>query len=71
MTLKGKVSVVEENFEDSQLAQLKIEKSVSKSKGKKKKLTRNEVKARETRRRARHMKWLSEGGEKEPDTDSD
>jgi elongation factor 3 len=68
MTLKGKVAVVEENFED---AALKIEKSVSKSKGKKKKLTRNELKARETRRRARHLKWLSEGGEKEPDTESD
>lgn len=68
MTLKGKVAVVEENFED---AALKIEKSVSKSKGKKKKLTRNELKAREARRRARHLKWLSEGGEKEPDTESD
>jgi elongation factor 3 len=68
MTLKGKVAVIEENFED---AALKIEKSVSKSKGKKKKLTRNELKARETRRRARHLKWLSEGGEKEPDTESD
>jgi elongation factor 3 len=65
---KGKVAIMDENFEDSAE---KIAKSVSKSSGKKKKLSRNELKAREVRRRARHLKWLSEGGEKEPDTESD
>lgn len=65
---KGYVEVNEENFEDSME---KIAKSVSKSSGKKKKLSRNEMKAQEVRRRARHMKWLSEGGEKEGDTASD
>jgi elongation factor 3 len=49
----------------------KIAKTVSKSSGKKKKLSRNELKAREVRRRARHMKWLSEGGQKEADTDEE
>ena len=65
---KGHVEIAEDNFEDSAE---KIAKSVSKSSGKKKKLSRNELKAREVRRRARHMKWLSEGGAKEPDTESD
>ncbi|OAC99590.1 hypothetical protein MUCCIDRAFT_157256, partial [Mucor lusitanicus CBS 277.49] len=37
---------------------------------KKKKKTRNEVKMQEERRRARHLKWLIEGGTKEPDTES-
>jgi elongation factor 3 len=68
LTKKGKVAVVEENFAASAE---KIAKSVSKSSGKKKKLNRNELKEREVRRRLRHMKWLSEGGEKEPDTESD
>ncbi|KAJ3270694.1 hypothetical protein HDV01_007518 [Terramyces sp. JEL0728] len=68
LTKKGKAAVLEENFEDSTE---KIAKAVSKSSGKKKKLSRNDMKAREVRRRARHMKWLSEGGEKEPDTESD
>ncbi|KAI8371414.1 P-loop containing nucleoside triphosphate hydrolase protein [Radiomyces spectabilis] len=38
---------------------------------KKKKKTRNEIKAQEARRRERHLKWLIHGGEKEPDTESD
>lgn len=41
------------------------------AKGKKKKKTRNEMKAQEERRRARTLKWLSEGGVKEPDTEED
>ncbi|KAI8821378.1 P-loop containing nucleoside triphosphate hydrolase protein [Fimicolochytrium jonesii] len=60
-------------FEDhakEEAAMKKIEAKVA-SKPKKKKMTRNDVKAREVRRRARHMKWLVEGGVKEPDTDSD
>ncbi|RSH81523.1 hypothetical protein EHS25_006145 [Saitozyma podzolica] len=38
---------------------------------KKKKLTRNEVKAQEERRRLRKLNWLTYGGEREPDTDDD
>ena len=38
---------------------------------KKKKLTRNQLKAREERRRLRKLRWLSEGGPKPEDTDSD
>lgn len=40
-------------------------------KPKKKKLTRNEQKAAEARRAARKLKWLIEGGEREPDTDAE
>lgn len=38
---------------------------------KKKKLTRNQLKAQEERRRLRKLRWLSEGGPKPEDTDSD
>ena len=38
---------------------------------KKKKKTRNELKAQEERRRIRKLNWLTYGGEREPDTDSD
>jgi elongation factor 3 len=38
---------------------------------KKKKLTRNQVKAQEERRRLRKLKWLTEGGPRPEDTDSD
>ncbi|KAF9568069.1 hypothetical protein CPC08DRAFT_488757 [Agrocybe pediades] len=38
---------------------------------KKKKLTRNQIKAQEERRRLRKLRWLSEGGPKPEDTDSD
>lgn len=38
---------------------------------KKKKPTRNQIKARDERRKARHLKWLIEGGPKPEDTDSD
>ncbi|KDN45944.1 hypothetical protein K437DRAFT_294415 [Tilletiaria anomala UBC 951] len=47
---------------------------MSKLKGapkKKKKMTRNEKKAQEERRRLRLSKWLTYGGEREPDTDDD
>ncbi|KAL7419117.1 [NU+] prion formation protein 1 [Cryptotrichosporon argae] len=36
---------------------------------KKKKKTRNEIKASEERKRLRKLKWLTYGGEREPDTD--
>lgn len=38
---------------------------------KKKKLTRNQLKSREERRRLRHLQWLTTGGPKPEDTDSD
>jgi elongation factor 3 len=38
---------------------------------KKKKLTRNQLKAREERRRLKHLNWLTFGGPKPEDTDSD
>ena len=38
---------------------------------KKKKLTQNQQKAREERRRQRHLDWLAKGGPKPEDTDSD
>lgn len=41
------------------------------AKGKKKKLTRNEKKAQEERRRLRLSRWLTYGGEREPDTDDE
>ncbi|CEL54075.1 mRNA export factor elf1 OS=Schizosaccharomyces pombe (strain 972 / ATCC 24843) GN=elf1 PE=1 SV=1 [Rhizoctonia solani AG-1 IB] len=40
-------------------------------KGKKKKLTRNQIKAQEERRRIRKLNWLTFGGPKPEDTDSD
>lgn len=40
-------------------------------KKKKKKLTRNQQKAQEERRRLRKLRWLSEGGPKPEDTDSE
>lgn len=38
---------------------------------KKKKLTRNQIKAQEERRRIRKLNWLTHGGPKPEDTDSD
>jgi elongation factor 3 len=38
---------------------------------KKKKLTRNQLKAQEERRRLRHIAWLTTGGPKPEDTDED
>ena len=37
----------------------------------KKKLTRNQMKAQEERRRLRKLRWLTHGGEKPEDTDED
>ncbi|KAI8070884.1 P-loop containing nucleoside triphosphate hydrolase protein [Gongronella butleri] len=61
---EGDSAVVED---DKKIDEEKIKKKLAK----KKKKTRNEIKLQEDRRRARHLKWLIEGGEKEPDTDSD
>ncbi|KAL0079012.1 P-loop containing nucleoside triphosphate hydrolase protein [Phycomyces blakesleeanus] len=59
----GKSAVEDEKQVDDAAVKAKL--------SKKKKKTRNEVKDQEIRRRARHLKWLIEGGAKEPDTDSD
>ena len=70
ITTKGVCAVQDENFEASAA---KIDKQ---AKPKKKKLSRNELKAREQRRRERHLRWIEQGGAfgihpKEPDTESD
>ncbi|KAI9353994.1 P-loop containing nucleoside triphosphate hydrolase protein [Pilaira anomala] len=61
---KDGVSAVED---ESKFDDEKVKAKISK----KKKKTRNDLKLQEERRRARHLKWLIEGGVKEPDTDSD
>ncbi|KAI9278161.1 P-loop containing nucleoside triphosphate hydrolase protein [Umbelopsis sp. AD052] len=64
LTKLGKSAIVEDSV------QIDEEKIRAKNK-KKKKMTRNDVKEQQIRRRQRHLKWLAEGGEKEGDTDSD
>ncbi|KAJ3312223.1 hypothetical protein HDU93_005057 [Gonapodya sp. JEL0774] len=72
---KGKSAVDDSAFEDGSgsdsIEQLKT--AVEKRGPKKKRLTRNEMKERENRRRLRHIQWLASGkmGEKPEDTDSD
>jgi elongation factor 3 len=61
---KDGISAVDD---ESKIDEEKVKAKISK----KKKKTRNEVKLQEERRRARHLKWLIEGGTKEPDTESD
>ncbi|KAI8981601.1 P-loop containing nucleoside triphosphate hydrolase protein [Mycotypha africana] len=61
---KSGVSAVED---ETHIDEEKVKAKISK----KKKKTRNEIKAQQERRRARHLKWLIEGGTKEPDTESD
>jgi len=55
-----------EDEDDADMSKLKAGKL-----GKKKKLTRNEKKAQEERRRLRLNNWLQYGGEREPDTDDE
>ncbi|CAO3678584.1 unnamed protein product [Umbelopsis ramanniana] len=64
LTKLGKSAIVEDSV------QIDEEKIRAKNK-KKKKMTRNDIKEQQIRRRQRHLKWLAEGGEKEGDTDSD
>ncbi|KAJ3021510.1 hypothetical protein HKX48_008367, partial [Thoreauomyces humboldtii] len=70
LTKQGKGVVNEDAFEDAVAEEARRKKIEDKhaAKPKKKKLTRNDQKARDVRRRARHAKWLLEGGTKEPDT---
>ncbi|KAI8884120.1 hypothetical protein K501DRAFT_285021 [Backusella circina FSU 941] len=61
---KNGVSAVDD---ETNIDEAKVKAKISK----KKKKTRNELKEQQERRRARHLKWIIEGGAKEPDTDSD
>ncbi|KAF9169641.1 hypothetical protein BGX21_008168 [Mortierella sp. AD011] len=65
ITINGKTAVEEGNFEDAEKPIVVV--------NKKKKKSRNEIKAQETRRRLRHLEWLAsdKGTPKPPDTDSD
>lgn len=56
------------NGVDDNLAKLMLKANKPK---KKKKMSRNELKAQEERRRVRKANWLSYGGEREPDTEDD
>ena len=73
LTAQGASSVRDDHFEDSAA---KILAATTKSQGKKKKLTKNEVKAQELRRRNRYLEWIEHGGQfskipREADTESD
>ncbi|KAI9349463.1 P-loop containing nucleoside triphosphate hydrolase protein [Zopfochytrium polystomum] len=68
LTHQGKSEVKLANFEDQAAEAKKIDDRV---RPKKKKLTRNQIKERDARRRERHLKWLIEGGPRPADTDSD
>ncbi|KAF9181582.1 hypothetical protein BGZ50_005399 [Haplosporangium sp. Z 11] len=65
VTIQGKTAVEESNFEDAEKPIVVV--------NKKKKKSRNELKAQEIRRRLRHLEWLAsdKGTPKPPDTDSD
>ncbi|KAG0226516.1 P-loop containing nucleoside triphosphate hydrolase protein [Mortierella sp. GBAus27b] len=65
VTINGKTAVQESNFEDAEKPIVVV--------NKKKKKSRNEVKAQEVRRRLRHLEWLAsdKGTPKPVDTDSD
>ncbi|KAG0308847.1 hypothetical protein BGZ97_013243 [Linnemannia gamsii] len=65
ITIKGKTAVEEGNFEEAEKPIVVV--------NKKKKKSRNEIKAQEIRRRLRHLEWLAsdKGTPKPPDTDSD
>ncbi|KAJ3073487.1 hypothetical protein HDU98_001415 [Podochytrium sp. JEL0797] len=68
LTHKGKNAVAAENFEDHEEEAKKIE---AKIRPRKKKMTRNDLKAQEVRRKQRHILWLIEGGDKPKNSDSD
>ncbi|KAF8441475.1 P-loop containing nucleoside triphosphate hydrolase protein [Boletus edulis BED1] len=66
MTHKGKTAVIEDTLGD-----VKSPKGSGANTPKKKKMTRNQLKTREERRRLRKLEWLTRGGPKPEDTDSD
>jgi len=65
LTINGKTAVQEGNFEDNEKPIVVV--------NKKKKKSRNDIKAQEVRRRLRHLEWLAsdKGTPHPPDTDSD
>ncbi|KAF9568352.1 hypothetical protein EC968_002963 [Mortierella alpina] len=65
VTIKGKTAVEEGRFEDAEKPIVVV--------NKKKKKSRNDIKAQEIRRRLRHLEWLAsdKGTPHPPDTDSD
>ncbi|KAG0199386.1 hypothetical protein BGX33_011674 [Mortierella sp. NVP41] len=65
LTINGKTAVQESNFEDAEKPIVVV--------NKKKKKSRNDIKAQEVRRRLRHLEWLAsdKGTPKPADTDSD
>ncbi|KAF9436851.1 hypothetical protein BGZ76_002774 [Entomortierella beljakovae] len=65
LKINGKTAVQESNFEDADKPIVVV--------NKKKKKSRNEIKAQEVRRRLRHLEWLAsdKGTPKPADTDSD
>ncbi|KAF9345527.1 hypothetical protein BGX26_003022 [Mortierella sp. AD094] len=65
LTINGKTAVQESNFEDADKPIVVV--------NKKKKKSRNDIKAQEVRRRLRHLEWLAsdKGTPKPADTDSD
>ncbi|KAG0346747.1 hypothetical protein BG004_000947 [Podila humilis] len=65
LTINGKTAVAESNFEDAEKPIVVV--------NKKKKKSRNDIKAQEVRRRLRHLEWLAsdKGTPHPPDTDSD
>jgi elongation factor 3 len=65
LTINGKTAVAESNFEDAEKPIVVV--------NKKKKMSRNQVKEQEVRRRLRHLEWLAsdKGTPHPPDTDSD
>lgn len=66
LSSKGVTEIAQESFDDHVKS---VEKKVRPPK--KKKMTRNELKAREVRRRQRYLRWLTSGEDREPDTESD
>ncbi|KAF9244944.1 P-loop containing nucleoside triphosphate hydrolase protein [Melanogaster broomeanus] len=71
MTHRGKTAVIEDSLGDAKSPKGKDGAPSNPVKKKKKKLTRNQVKAQEERRRLRKLAWLTHGGPKPEDTDSD
>jgi len=69
ITQKGKIGVIEASFDDMSLGGS----SGGRKKAKKPKMSRNDLKLREVRRRQRHLAWLADntGAPKPADTDSD
>ncbi|RKP00808.1 hypothetical protein CXG81DRAFT_12800 [Caulochytrium protostelioides] len=69
LTSRGRTTVDTNAFDNASATETAP--SIGREKKRKKKLTRNELKAQSVRRRERHLKWLIEGGPKPVDSDED